>query len=85
MALGRPSRPQKHHFLFHVDYGDLQIQLPQVERTSLDKLSFSCLGRNHLEILGSESSISSTSRSKKRKEKVQCLKTSCQDLMRQPQ
>lgn len=79
MPLGRPSVPQKNHFLLRVDFGDTHIQLPQVGRISLNEISFSCFGRNHLAILGSESSISSTSRSKRGK--AQCLKISCQDLM----
>ena len=65
--LGSGSVPQKKNFLFHVEYREMQIQLPQLEQSRLNRVSFSCFGRNHLEILGSESSISTTSRSKTKK------------------
>lgn len=81
--LERHSVPQKNHFLFHVEYGEMQIQLPQLEQIGLNRVSFSCFGRNHLEILGSEFSISFILRPKKKKK--QRPMTSCQDCMYQQQ
>ena len=64
--LGSGLVPQKKTLPISSRVQKMQIQLPQLEQTSFNRVSVLSFGRNHLEVLGSESSISSTSKSKKK-------------------